>query len=888
MALKVTYKAPPKVVVGGTPPKPKLKVRPLPKRPPLKVKPYKAPKLGAVGSGSQKNYVNAPGYNPQGSSYNPQKAVTPQKTARVFFTNKYDPQSGTYTKVRNIKALTDEQWRVEQIKLKAQTVIKAKLDADIAKFGDTAAGKADIYNSMNNEYESLKVGVETRKISTDKQIADLTQKSNDADSYDEAIGYYNEAQKIIDQYNDWSELQSYVSSELYSQYKVQLDAPAGGVLGKATRGLEATTGFLHSKGLGNFNLGNLWKYSLGEGTAQTPSLLSLGHRGIKFAQNVVDPNRTFTYEGEKVKGVKGPEGNFPSIGDRWRTTFKQQVFNKPDFYDKEKGVIENASNNFSNWAKAFGIDKSPEEMVGLATFIAEEFADPANYIGAGAIRKFKSAIKTADKSSEFTRLFRKLDDLTTFSKTKGRVAQSTFGDVVKYPWKKSLSTDEKLAEASTELSKARRSAQATTLKQVKDINEEIVKQGGKKLDVKVLDDMKKLTDAESKWLQRTIAGKLSPKDRANLAGKWNKATRDKIEDLARRWTNLSEEIKVATNVQSTRFGKGKKLYSPSPKNSPTYNPKLFKKHTGVKTSELFSQGTIDSYMRSNVDEVFGLSRSKKLKALTSTKEDIIKQYDAGLQPLEDKVSALAAKQQGAIYKAGKIFTFPTKIWKKSVLTLRPAWYVNNEGFNVASAFTSGGPGAMLKRIGASKKLSKLDLDPKQLKEVLGYSDTFYGGGKLGKLGSRQEGNARAGLYLQMRGTKLDHDGAMKVVNEALNDYGPLANWEKPFRAVMPFWSWQKFITKRIVTMPITNPRGASVWANIYNEAYVKPLSQLPDEDIQYVDADTGEVTTYNPRKTKEGKLYNPFSKQWMNTPFNAFTPDAMMNLGIHPAITAWN
>ena len=236
-----------------------------------------------------------------------------------------------------------------------------------------------------------------------------------------------------------------------------------------------------------------------------------------------------------------------------------------------------------------------------------------------------------------------------------------------------------------------------------------------------------------------------------------------------------------------------------------------------------------------------------------------------------------------VLQANDAFAKAGMLWRKAVLVARPAWYVNNELFNIASSVTSGGLKALKHRFGAVDELLRLGVTDEMLEAVDGMSIL---GTKVG-FASRQERSSRRGLYLALRNQGLDHNKALKELNKALFDYGNLKNYERPLRAVMPFWLWQKNITKRIATMPFDNPRGANAWGTIYSKLYEEPLDKLPDETLEFETRD-GETVTYNPREANTGKMYNPITKEWMNTPFNAFTPQSLEQIGISPVIRAWN
>lgn len=233
------------------------------------------------------------------------------------------------------------------------------------------------------------------------------------------------------------------------------------------------------------------------------------------------------------------------------------------------------------------------------------------------------------------------------------------------------------------------------------------------------------------------------------------------------------------------------------------------------------------------------------------------------------------------------WTNPTKIWKASVLGARPSWIINNVSHNIPASVMGGGAGT-LKSYGriARDMLKERKLTPKMLKnmpeEVLGNTMSKEGlGDKLGAFGGWFEGLSRGAMYDNLIRKGMTPAEATKQVNRYLFDYSTTKNWERPIKAVLPFWNWQKNITKFVATMPLNNPRAFKVYKLIKQEFMDKPLSEIPDEIRSYTDPESGKEITWNPRKGYEGKIKIP-GMGWRSVPFLPIMPDQLDQIGISP------
>lgn len=237
-------------------------------------------------------------------------------------------------------------------------------------------------------------------------------------------------------------------------------------------------------------------------------------------------------------------------------------------------------------------------------------------------------------------------------------------------------------------------------------------------------------------------------------------------------------------------------------------------------------------------------------------------------------------RQGLKNSVSDIYHAPMKIWKKSVLKFNPAWYVNNTLWNVPASVSAGG-------FDVFNEYKKLLLDKRYLYEVRkrlpeGVASKIseeIGGGALA---SKIEDTSRIATFLSLKKQGLSDELALKQVNRWLFDY-KTKNWERPIKGLLPFWNWQKNLIKLSTTMPFTNPRSAKFYSGMYNQLYKRPYDQLPTETQEYIDPETGEKTTFDPRKFYKGKA--KIGKNWYGLPFFAVNPETMLQFGVNPYVS---
>lgn len=249
------------------------------------------------------------------------------------------------------------------------------------------------------------------------------------------------------------------------------------------------------------------------------------------------------------------------------------------------------------------------------------------------------------------------------------------------------------------------------------------------------------------------------------------------------------------------------------------------------------------------------------------------------QPIKPEATSLEKFEQ-KLNKAGKYS--PMKIWRKSVLALNPAWYVNNAAWNVPAS-VSAASGDVFSEYGkllTSRKYWKQAVDSVPEGVTSNIAEKFGGG----RLASKIEDTARLATFLALRKKGYADADAIKQVNRWLFDY-QTKNWERPIKGILPFWQWQKNIVRLGTTMALHSPRSAKTYSELYKQFYQRPYDQLPQEKQEYTDPETGKTITYDPRKFYKGKA--KIGNKWYGLPFFAVNPDNALNAGINPALSAF-
>lgn len=258
-----------------------------------------------------------------------------------------------------------------------------------------------------------------------------------------------------------------------------------------------------------------------------------------------------------------------------------------------------------------------------------------------------------------------------------------------------------------------------------------------------------------------------------------------------------------------------------------------------------------------------------------------------LQSFTDQISQLkgAAKQarnspKERILRAASL---PTRAWKASVLALSPTWYINNFGHNVFVSAQSGGLGRSVRNLFKPSEYKNLP------EGVTGHN--IFAAERRSKLtdrlyspGSHVEDAFRAGVYQKRIAEGHDPADALRYVNKEFFNYGDVKNWERPLRAAIPFWQWQKNIARYATEMPFRHPLGTTAYRQFQDKAIDKPYEKLPTR-IPHTDAE-GNVTYVNKGEFFKDKLHIPGTDKWISTPFAPLARGQFDGLNVHPFLQA--
>lgn len=240
---------------------------------------------------------------------------------------------------------------------------------------------------------------------------------------------------------------------------------------------------------------------------------------------------------------------------------------------------------------------------------------------------------------------------------------------------------------------------------------------------------------------------------------------------------------------------------------------------------------------------------------------------------------------------------PMRIWKKSVLLGRPAWYVNNELFNQLRGVAHGGLGFIKNQRGTGKYLEHIGANAdarfapsvanQMKKDIASSLSNEVGFGKLGNVATKQENRSRIALYRTFRQRGMSHEDAIKRLNKALFSY-QTKNWERPLKTAVPFWHFQKNIAQASARMPFDTPLEAQFYNKTdryqqqqFNKDFDTLIPEL--QKLGYSDTEI-EAIRADQQKYFAGKL--KIGGRYWNTPFNAFSEKSISQLGFNPFMAA--
>lgn len=724
---------------------------------------------------------------------------------------------------------------------------------------------------------------------------------------------------------------------LIASEQAKLDAEYSSLVKKSARYDASTTAFgeLSSKPLSSWGskaLGKvagvisdenpLFKYTLGSGDKNIPSGITTPSRIINFIGNINTKDRDiYQYGGGSKKRTE-------TGLNAWQSGYNQRNFNLRPYtdvpYSKDLGLqiiygdLKSDAPGFQE-GPLFGLKreydnaKTKEEKEAVLKKAVDQYnkqnrfnnsakelaADPMNLVGGLGIggkvmSKFK-ATKLGTVLSEF-----KAGALTRAGETKAGKAVKWLGkEHETQGMRKSQFIDDELDDIYRKKPMLKNLVD-TWRKHSGEIKANV--KGG--IAREVQDDFINMAKSEIKAFQRYFdAGEWNFKN----AGKIAPARRQVMEDLATKYRKIFDDL------QKAEIEKGVKTpyrqnYLPQYHGKWSISVRKLKKIVGLqddqwwftkertKNSILGKKKFMNSVSARRYHSAVARKDLPVLRTIVAGNEDIARNIDR-----IQNVNKLVKRTRWE--KFTRVAGAPTRLWKKSVLLGNPAWYANNELFNQMSGLTEGGLGFLKNQRKTGKYLEhmaenfknryKPSVARKMTGEIGSNITKETGSGFISKLATKQENRARISLYRTLRQKGMKHDQAIKKLNSALFDY-KTKNWERPIKAVVPFWQFQKNVAKRALTLPFTHPKVAKAYNQLdryQKEQFDKEFESVVPKLIEDGYSED-EIQQFKEQQAKfyAGKLMYGRDKngnpKYMNTPFNAFSDKQLGKFGLNPVLSA--
>lgn len=653
----------------------------------------------------------------------------------------------------------------------------------------------------------------------------------------------------------------------------------------------------------------LFKYTLGSGDKNAPSIVTAPSRLINAAGNLWFNDKRY-YHGGKVKTGKAKDW-----GQAWRQSYDQRNFNiKPAEKNKINGQNFEQwykSRDLSQWKSDIDAGRIPEEKVKklykkafdsqvknneFGNNAVEFLADPL-FLAGGAAKLGGKGVSAG--ASWASRAARATKTGTAFFKGLEK-AKNSKG--FKWLTAEHKTPEQRLGDALTDAKVRQREIQQKLLPRINAWNKRAAAEH--QIDASVLDDLSKLTDKEARILQRMQAGKFSFRDSVALRDikgvRYAAPIREKLQDINRRWTDFTEKMKLADNVGDTRVGRGGYFYSPrtvwledAGKTLDDYSFRMAKKHLTWKrpqsAQDLYS-GALDRVLTSNMQNWHRAGEASRRAAAKSEAGRLGRVYKDEMRHAREAAGVEEAFKATRTFKAraGKLLRQPTSLWKKSVLKYRPAWTVNNVLYNTQAGVLAGGTRSLFEqaRLLRPKNWRKaMDEVPANVKADL--TGELPGKGRLNRFYNGVENWSRVSAFRAAKAKGLTDAEALKRVDKYLYNY-KTKNWERPIKSVLPFWAWNKNLARASVQMPFDRPLAAKIYNNVdsyqqgqFDKEFEKVVPQL--EKLGYTKKEINEI------KKQQSKYYAGRLKvgnKWITTPFNAFSEKGLASFGINPYLAA--
>lgn len=630
--------------------------------------------------------------------------------------------------------------------------------------------------------------------------------------------------------------------------------------------------------------------------------LDVPRRIVNTGRNMIWSKREATYyDGSRKKlDIKSPRQAWNASRDQnVINTYKPKKFNRDDYakrFPKKKWEATNNPN--ARWitgGKKVGKQSYDQYLKSQYKLenkrkIGESkardlLADPLNF-GGGITKKIVSKVPYAEgfiKGAKNVSNLKTAKSVKWLAQTKPGRAVKWLGSEVKSP--KSVRRAEAIADI------RQKSNQISNAYQLK--LKKLADNAGKtsKINYKVFDDIKGLSDAEASILQRMNGGKLSRTDRLMLAGERNKPARAKLESIAKEWKRTSDLLAMSDKITAPKsrfFGK-KKIYFADTRSfnksgdMGSYNFYKKRKRGGIQSAQDLHTSQVDRLMASNYD----LWAGKANKSNKALHEGDIKKLQSNYNKSKEKLWATLDKNTDLRMtkldkvREGASKLSPMRLWKKSVLKYNPAWHVNNALWNTPASLAAGGKGTA-KTYGKIFKgmVKERTFTPQILKDL---PSEIVQQGIMGKgMASKIEGTARGASYKTLIDKGFTPKQAEKRVNDWLFDY-TTKNYERPIKAVLPFYNWNKGLAKLALKMPFKYPRQAAKFGAT-NRYLASQQADLPN-DQEVKDPITGETKTYSPKTNMKGKFRIPGTNHWRNLPFYPLDGDQVT---VNPFLQGFN
>lgn len=697
-------------------------------------------------------------------------------------------------------------------------------------------------------------------------------------------------------------------------------------------------------------VGGIWNYTLGSGDENLPSLVTAPMRVINTIGNTVDQKRQINQYGDKSQnGLQGKNpwqaswnqrnwniGNPKDYsvetdketsyqdalkhykqrkkGDEFSQWYKDKLPTKEQWLNEEMYVMVDGrriksggtTRDMATWQGEAG--KNRKEIAGMTANTLEFLSDPMLYVGGlGLPGKFGKGMSWTADALKATKTGEKIWNTTE------KIAKSK---PVQWLNKEYKTPDQEFSDALKAAKAGTGDLNKVMGERINAINQKLA--GKDKIDTKILDDLKGLSDHEAGIIQRMVDGKFGTfRDRMAMRDirglQYTAPQREKLLDIAKRWTDFTEKMKLSDEVTKTRFGAGKKTYSPrvdytGEHDAENWNFFARKKNMKTQSAEDFSRNAETRYLKSNLGGDLQAEARASRAGWVARRDKLQGDYNARFDALTEPVKAANAKR-GTISRyvkqraaGGKPTTslgrsvfntarntahLPTKIWKQSVLKYRPAWTVNNVLYNTQAAALAGGgralveQGKMLRPKNWRKAMSEV---PDSVKADL---TGEIGKGKLNNFYNGVENWSRVAAFRGAKAKGLTDAEALKRVDKYMFNY-KTKNYERPLRSVMPFYAWNKNLAKAAATMPFDRPAAAMGYHRMdqyqqhqFDSEFEKVVPELTkagysEEEIQKIKEDQA--------KYYKGRL--KVGNQWITTPFNAFSEKGLTGLGFNPYASA--